>query len=109
MSPTPRTSTPHVVIHRKRVAYTTRKTDPLQLFSPDDGHFEYSAVTPSADLTPASLWVFLAGRGAQKKPLFELNTRADSLTRIPNRQVLRMTQDPVTEVFYPKLARALAA
>ena len=51
-----------VVISRKRVGHATRKNFQLDLFSPDDGHFEYSAVTTNKALTPADLWAFMAGR-----------------------------------------------
>lgn len=61
-----------VVLYRKRVAHETRKNFQLDLFSPDDGHFEYSAVTTNKALTPAALWAFMAGRGAQEKTLAEL-------------------------------------
>jgi hypothetical protein len=61
-----------VVIYRKRVAHATRKNFQLDLFSPDDGHFEYSAVTTNKALRPAALWAFMAGRGAQEKTLAEL-------------------------------------
>ena len=33
-----------VVVYRKRVFHRTRKNFQLDLFSPDDGHYEYSAV-----------------------------------------------------------------
>ena len=58
-----------VVIYRKRVAHQTRKNFQLDLFSPDDGHFEYSAVTTNKALSAAALWDFIAGRGAQEKTL----------------------------------------
>lgn len=61
-----------VVIYRTRVAHETRKNFQLDLFSPDDGHFEYSAVTTNKVLAPAALWAFMAGRGAQEKTLAEL-------------------------------------
>ncbi len=64
--------TVRVVIYRKRVAHATRKNFQLDLFSPDDGHFEYSAVTTNKALTPVALWAFMAGRGAQEKTLAEL-------------------------------------
>jgi hypothetical protein len=69
---TPWGLTLRVVIYRKRVAHATRKNFQLDLFSPDDGHFEYSAVTTNKALTPAALWAFMAGRGAQEKTLAEL-------------------------------------
>lgn len=163
-----------VVVYRKRVAHETRKNFQLDLFSPDDGHFEYSAVTTNKALTPAALWGFMAGRGAQEKTLAELKgefaldvvptnhygansawqqlsvlahnllrsfqlhtlatakprsrkrtyayafrnmrtlrflliTRAGRLARIGGRQVLRMTQNPVTQELYERVAHALAA
>ncbi|MBI3981715.1 MAG: IS1380 family transposase [Gemmatimonadetes bacterium] len=61
-----------VVIYRKRVAHRTRKNFQLDLFSPDDGHCEYSAVATNLGLRPRALWHFMAGRGAQEKTLAEL-------------------------------------
>ena len=42
------------------------------LFSPDDGHYEYSAVASNKTLTVAALWHFMAGRGAHEKTYAEL-------------------------------------
>ncbi len=163
-----------VVIYRKRVAHQTRKNFQLDLFSPDDGHFEYSAVTTNKALSAAALWDFIAGRGAQEKTLaelkgefaldavpthhygansawqqlsilahnllrsFQLHTlatpkprsrkrtyayalrsmrtlrflliaRAGRLARIGGRQVLRMTQNPVTQALFERVGHALAA
>ena len=61
-----------VVIYRKRVHHETRKNFQLDLFSPDDGHFEYSAVTTNKALSAPALWDFIAGRGAQEKTFAEL-------------------------------------
>lgn len=61
-----------VVIYRKRVQHQTPKNFQLDLFSPDDGYFEYSAVTTNKALAPAALWAFMAGRGAQEKTYGEL-------------------------------------
>ncbi len=61
-----------VVVYRKHVEHQTRKNFQLDLFSPDDGHFEYSAVTTNKALAPAALWAFIAGRGAQEKTYGEL-------------------------------------
>jgi len=61
-----------VVVYRKRVHHETRKNFQLDLFSPDDGHFEYSAVATNKALSPAALWAFAAGRGAQEKTFAEL-------------------------------------
>lgn len=64
----------HVVIYRKRVSHPTRKNYQLDLFDPDDGTFEYSAVATNLDLTARSLWWFLCGRGLHEKVLGQLKS-----------------------------------
>lgn len=61
-----------VVVYRKPVPHESRKNYQLDLFDPDNGHFEYSAVTTNTTLGPAALWDFMAGRGAQEKTYGEL-------------------------------------
>jgi Transposase DDE domain group 1 len=61
-----------VLVYRKHVRHQTPKNFQLDLFSPDDGYFEYSAVTTNKALAPAALWAFIAGRGAQEKTYGEL-------------------------------------
>lgn len=61
-----------VVVYRKRVRHKTRKNFQLNLFTPDDGHFEYSAVSTNMELSATNLWHFANGRGAQEKTLAEL-------------------------------------
>ena len=61
-----------VVVYRKRVHHRSAKNYQLDLFSPDDGYFEYSAVATNLTLTPRALWYFAAGRGAQEKTIAEL-------------------------------------
>jgi hypothetical protein len=61
-----------VVCYRKRVFHRTAKNFQLDLFSPDDGTYEYSAVATSMDLDPVDLWYFMAGRGGQEKTYAEL-------------------------------------
>lgn len=61
-----------VVCYRKKVFHLTAKNYQLDLFSPDDGVYEYSAVTTSLDLDAKRLWFFMAGRGAQQRTLAEL-------------------------------------
>jgi hypothetical protein len=61
-----------VVVYRKRVHHPSPKNYQLDLFSPDDGYFEYSAVATNLTLTPQTLWYFAAGRGAQEKTFAEL-------------------------------------
>ncbi len=64
--------TQRVVVYRKRVHHETAKNFQLDLFSPDDGTFEYSAVTTNQPLSPRALWDFMSGRGAQEKTFSEL-------------------------------------
>jgi hypothetical protein len=61
-----------VVVYRKRVHHETAKNFQLDLFSPDDGTFEYSAVLTNEPLTPRALWDFMSGRGAQERTFSEL-------------------------------------
>jgi hypothetical protein len=73
-----------VVVYRKRVFHETRKNFQLDLFSPDDGHFEYSAVATNTELGVAALWHFMAGRGGHEKTLGELK-QSLAFDAIPSR------------------------
>jgi len=64
--------TERVVVYRKRVSHQSRKNFQLDLYSPDDGHFEYTAVATNKSLQIAPLWHFMAGRGAHEKTYAEL-------------------------------------
>lgn len=64
--------TERVVIYRKRVSHESRKNFQLDLFSPNDGHYEYSAVATNKTLGIPALWHFAAGRGAHEKTYAEL-------------------------------------
>lgn len=61
-----------VIIYRKRVTHETSKNFQLDLYDPDDGHFEYSAVATNKALSVPALWHFMAGRGAHEKTISEL-------------------------------------
>lgn len=63
-----------VVVYRKHVSGKTRKNFQLDLFSPDDGHSEYSVVATNKSLSLVALWDFMAGRGGHEKTLGELKT-----------------------------------
>ena len=73
-----------VLVYRKRVAHQTRKNFQLDLFSPDDGHYEYSAITTNKELGGPALWHFAAGRGAQEKTIAELKGEF-ALDAVPSR------------------------
>ena len=61
-----------VVIYRKHVTHRTRKNFQLDLFDPNDGHYEYSAVATNKQVRLRTLWDFMAGRGGHEKTLAEL-------------------------------------
>ncbi|NIM47696.1 MAG: IS1380 family transposase [Gemmatimonadales bacterium] len=61
-----------VAIYRKHVSHRTRKNFQLDLFHPDDGHYEYSAVATNKRVRLRTLWDFMAGRGGHEKTLGEL-------------------------------------
>jgi hypothetical protein len=63
-----------VAIYRKRVRHHATKNYQLDLFDPDDGHYEYSAVTSNLDLTLANLWRFACGRGNHEKTIAQLKS-----------------------------------
>ena len=71
---TPWTRPLWVAVYRKRVAHQTAKNFQLDLFDPNDGHYEYSAITSNLDLTVANLWYFMAGRGNHEKTIAQLKT-----------------------------------
>src|SRR5258705_6911642 len=61
-----------VVVSRKPVHNQTQKNYQLDLFDPDNGYYEYSAVTANLEIKAPALWDFMAGRGAQEKTFAEL-------------------------------------
>jgi hypothetical protein len=61
-----------LMIYRKHVHHPSRKNFQLDLFTPDDGHFEYAAVATNMTLGLPALFAFVCGRGAQEKTLAEL-------------------------------------
>ncbi len=64
--------TVRVMIYRKHVAHESPKNFQLDLFTPDDGHFEYAAVATNMALDLSALHAFICGRGAQEKTIAEL-------------------------------------
>ena len=64
----------NIAIFRKRVMHQTRKNYQLDLFDPDDGTYEYSAVATNLPFKLRPLWRFMAGRGMHEKAIGELKT-----------------------------------
>src|SRR5215468_2946940 len=63
-----------VMIYRKHVRHESPKNFQLDLFTPDDGHFEYGAIATNLALDLPALYAFACGRGAQEKTLAELKS-----------------------------------
>jgi Transposase DDE domain group 1 len=63
-----------VAIYRKHVRHRATKNYQLDLFDPNDGHYEYSAVTSNLPLTLANLWWFACGRGNHEKTIAQLKS-----------------------------------
>jgi Transposase DDE domain group 1 len=61
-----------VMIYRKHVQHVSPKNFQLDLFTPDDGHFEYYAVATNMPLSLSALYAFIGGRSAQAKTIAEL-------------------------------------
>ena len=63
-----------VAIYRKKVRHRATKNYQLDLFDPNDGHYEYSAVTSNLGLTLRNLWWFACGRGNHEKTIAQLKS-----------------------------------
>jgi len=63
-----------VAIFRKKVAHRTAKNYQLDLFDPNDGHYEYSAITSNLGFSIGNLWYFAVGRGRHEKTIGQLKT-----------------------------------
>ena len=61
-----------VMIYRKHVDHESPRNFQLDLFTPDDGHFEYAAVATNMALDLPAQYAFICGRGAQEKTIAEL-------------------------------------
>jgi hypothetical protein len=61
-----------VMIYRTHVQHESPRNFQLDLFTPDDGHYEYAAVATNLTLDLPALYAFICGRGAQEKTIAEL-------------------------------------
>lgn len=61
-----------VVIYRKKVFHRSRKNYQLDLFDPNDGYYEYSAIATNISFPPRQLIRFMDGRGEHEKVLGQL-------------------------------------
>jgi hypothetical protein len=63
-----------VVFYRKNVKHKTPKNYQLDLFNPNDGYYEYSAVATNLSYEGKELWKFMCGRGHHEKTIGELKS-----------------------------------
>lgn len=64
-----------VVIYRKKVYHTSPKNYQMDLFDPNDGYYEYSAIATNLPGNPRRLWNFMAGRGLHEKVIGHLKSQ----------------------------------
>jgi DDE family transposase len=60
------------MIYRKHVDHESPRHFQLDLFTPDDGHFEHAAAATNLPLDLPALYAFICGRGTQEKTIAEL-------------------------------------
>jgi hypothetical protein len=66
---------PHYAIILRKKVHKPKVHYQLKLFSPDDGHYEYSAVVAdNKNWDPKELLLFVSGRSAQENSISELKT-----------------------------------
>ncbi len=97
--------TERVVVYRKHVSHRSRKNFQLDLFSPDDGHYEYSAVATNKALGVAALWHFMAGRGGHEKTYAELKQHF-AFEAIPSNDLLANSAWQLISVLTMNLMRS---
>jgi len=97
-----------VVIYRKKVAHWTRKNFQLDLFDPDDGHYEYSAIVTNKAITGRTLWFFMCGRGTHEKVYGELKN-GFAFDCIPTQRYEANSAWQVLSILAFNLTRALQA
>ncbi len=66
--------TEKITVYRRLVNHKRSRHFQLDLFDPDDGHYEYSAVASNKSLSAKALWKFMNGRGTHEKVYGELKS-----------------------------------
>ncbi len=61
-----------VRIFRRRTSIPTRRNYQLDLFDPDNGTYEYSAMVTNLTWSLDRIWAFMCGRGAHEKAIGEM-------------------------------------
>jgi hypothetical protein len=65
-----------IIIYRKRVRHESAKNFQLDLFDPNDGHYESSAIVTNKSIAGPHLWWLMCGRGMHEKVYGELKNFA---------------------------------
>jgi hypothetical protein len=95
-----------VVIYRKQVRHRTAKNYQLDLFDPDDGYYEYSAIVTNKTVSGRTLWFFLCGRGTHEKVYGELKG-GFAFDCVPTQRYQANSAWQVTSILAFNLVRAL--
>ena len=95
-----------VVVYRKRVRHRTAKNYQLDLFDPNDGYFEYSAIVTNKEVTGRTLWFFMCGRGTHEKVYGELKG-GFAFDRVPTQRYEANSAWQVFSIIAFNLMRAL--
>ncbi len=97
-----------VVTYRKRARQSTARNYQLDLFDPDDGHYEYSATVTNKAVTGRTLWFFMCGRGTHEKVHGELKA-SFAFDRVPTQRYQANSAWQVLSTIAFNLMRALQA
>jgi hypothetical protein len=97
-----------VVIYRKQVFHQTGKNYQLDLFDPDNGTWEYSAIATNKALTGPALWQFMSGRGTHEKVYGELKS-GFAFNSVPSLKLHANSAWQVFSVLAFNLSRAMQA
>lgn len=97
-----------VFVFRHRVHHETRKNFQLDLFDPNDGHWEYSAIATNLTLSGAALWQFMCGRGTHEQVYGELKS-GFAFASLPSQQQHANSAWQVLSVLAFNLTRAFQA
>jgi hypothetical protein len=97
-----------VFVFRHRVRHQTRKNYQLDLFDPNDGHWEYSAIATNLAISGAALWQFMCGRGTHEQVYGELKS-GFAFASLPSQQEHANSAWQVLSVLSFNLTRAFQA
>jgi hypothetical protein len=97
-----------VILYRKKVHHRTAKNYQLDLFDPDNGSWEYSAIATNKSLEGPALWAYMSGRGTHEKVYGELKS-GFAFDSVPSLKQHANSAWQVLSVLAFNLSRALQA